>query len=487
MLKQNSLSAGYSTAEQLAANSLMLQAIDDTPLAALIQACVPVENYGLTIKTNGDFEAPDSSIVANSQVKDLAGNVPHDMCMDEYTKLISKAVSLNLDYAKNRVNPMIKEVVDSASEYADGLAQGSLSPMNVTPYYYPDVFNNPILAEMVSKYADVAVNNVQLSMILPKFDVDALKAMALTGIGRMDDDVKTFLDGLTDEQIEKTYLNVFGSGSGVDQGKLLDRLSPRPRSAWSCLLVFLLANRLYSDIPSGVNADLGTYRAYIASIMSQAGRAVASSMRQRGDNFKSNFLVLDKPYLMGEGNIPEGDVIVNGDVYDKWLKEGGSPETLFGAATNGGSMAYPDLLARKEQYTADWKRKYDLMRTTAQFNRFNYFLDGMRKAVLNQIAMLDPGLRNTSDNVYKARLTEHLKKVKDSGVGDPWHVARKLVCRVFFPAMNVEMILCAIDAQEKANPMMEPREAALLATIEIVAKWIASLFTVEYVVAMKRN
>ena len=48
------------------------------------------------------------------------------------------------------------------------------------------------------------------------------------------------------------------------------------------------------------------------------------------------------------------------------------------------------------------------------------------------------------------------------------------MCKVFFPHTQALRILSDIDAHAQNNPSLSPREAATLATIDLVCEWAAS-------------
>ncbi len=81
--------------------------------------------------------------------------------------------------------------------------------------------------------------------------------------------------------------------------------------------------------------------------------------------------------------------------------------------------------------------------------------------------------------ILHRRLADQAKDLRGRFYEDLYGTIRKLVCNAIFPHTNALQILEAIDAVCHENPKIEVREAALLATIEIVATWVAKLCRVE--------
>jgi hypothetical protein len=479
MLTLNALFSVNESANQLADAGMAAVPVPGSPLDQLTQLCMPLETIGGQRRSDMlDCDVP-ADLVNCSKYKDLGGNYLHDDAMENFVSLASVIVAKNLDMARNRANPMIKEVVDSAVGYADAKAMSTLSPMNVMVEYYPLPYNCPILGELVSRYSDIPNNDMKLTVIFQPMAAGEIRKNAVTGISRLDEDVMSWLENVSDETVEGIYNDVFGERAKT-LNDVMTTLATRPACS---LLVFLLARRFKDNIPDGLNIDLGSYKEYVTTLMGQAGRVVASVIRLRADNDRADYMVKSFPdYVDSYLGVPSGQIKVNADVYNRWTKAGGVPEALFGAIHAGEtSLNYTKLLGESDRFVEIWRRATALMKTRVEFDRFNHFLEGLRQALLNQVGTMDASLRVFTDQAYKERITDHLARVKEGGVDAPWHVARKLVCRVFFPHTEAEAVLLAIATQVKLNPDMELREAALLATVDIVTTWVAKQFNIQSV------
>lgn len=474
MIHNQSLSAVMTSAQALTDSKVVLEAVPGSPLADMVYHCAPLEAFGVAgaAVVGDDIEA----ISGRSMYKDLNGAYPHDDCMAEFVEIASRVIEGNFNLTKNVVNPMIIKVVEDATSYADARARSAISPMNIVPIYYPAPYNNQALREVVSRYEQAPSRELKLELVFPAMSAEKIREMVKTGIPTLDADIATWIGALSDSEIESTYNAVFGDREQSLPAALADRIL-RPGKA---LLVFLLARHFYDEIPEGLNISLSDYKVYMSALAEQSGQQVAAAFRMRQDNDRRNQLLLSTPYR-GEAGLPVGDVLVNGDVYGRWLKEGGVPESIFGAIHgNADDRSYKSLIDNASTYVETWTRAFKINKARVEFDRFNHFLEGMRQALLSQLAQLPKDYRNTpEDRVYKERITEHLVKVKEGGVDEPWAIARKLVCRVFFSHTEAERVSWAIANVCKKNPEMPVREAALLAAVEIVPEWIAQQFTVK--------
>jgi hypothetical protein len=468
MLKQQSIWAVNEMASKLTAANLSLTPVGGSPVDELSKICkdVSLENSDLQpVDVTGSF----TRLIDLSKKKDVSGACTHDAAMERLVNLAADIVTSNLELARNRINPIIKTVVEDATRYADAKARGGLSPMTILTYHFPLPYNNPILAELVSRYGEMGNNDMKLGIVFPKMSAATIREKAKTGVSRLDDDVQTWLGSVTDDQIEAIYNSIFGDGSQTLNDAFAD-VNTRPGRA---LLTYLLAKRFVDDIPEGLNVNLDDYRLYVTSLMAQAGVQIVNSIRRRSDNDKMNYMVMDYPRYFGSDGIPEGVVTVNGDVYKRWITAGGTPEAIFGAIYRSAeNKSYGGLLADRDEHVGNWRKAMNLLKSKADADRFGFFLEGMREALVKQIGELPEDLRCCETSTYKKRLVEHLVKVKEGGKDVPWAIARKLVCRIFFPHTEAERVLWAIADETKNNPEMDVREAALLATIGIVSDWV---------------
>lgn len=473
MINNNAISAVVTSAQALVDSNVRLEAVPGSPLADLVSHCAPLEVYGA-----GSLETVDDlgSIARHSAYKDLNGEYPHDAAMCQLVDLASRVIEDNFNLTKNIVNPMIMKVVEDASEFADARARRASSPMNIVPVYYPAPYNNQALREIVSRYDQAPTRDLKLEVVFPLLAASQIRGMLVTGIPSLDSDIETWVGGLSDGEIESTYRDVFGDREQSLPAALADRIL-RPAKA---LLVFLLARHFYDEVPEGMNISLSDYKVYVSALAEQAGQQVASAFRGRQDNDRRDLLLLTTPYLT-DGGLPVGDVMVNGDVYSRWLKEGGVPEAIFGAIHgNANDRSYKSLLTNADTFVGTWTRAFKINKARIDIDRFNHFLEGLRLALLTQLAALPLEWRNTpEDRVYRERITEHLVKVKEGGVDEPWGIARKLVCRVFFGHTEAERVSWALADACKRNPELPVREAALLAAVELVPEWMAKQFTAE--------
>ena len=473
MLTESSIKAAYPLAEKLAAQGISLRAINDTPLAQLVSASLALATT--TAGVNPDLlEAVPSfagSLVDSSKLTDPVGGNPHDEAMASTIKAVGDAVTGNLAIARSVVNPIIKQVADATQGHLEQASGSALCPLNVVPYNYKPIWDSPILRELAGIHQNVPVMEMELKplgLVAP----DGLVGSLMTGAARFDEELTAWLNAGVEARLESVWSRLFGKNS---EQYLTAVLRPGYLNNDDVLVAYLFARRVVSNPPEGVDMDLSAWTAYASAIMAQAGRAVMRVMEKRDLDVRLGNLVFDAPTTYEA----KGDVMVVGDVYSRWLAEGGTPEVLFGSVMSDRKFGYRDLLDRKDEYARTWNSEYRMLQQTAAANRYNDLIVGLRNAVTGAINSAPEDALVCDRAVLHEKLKSHIERVKPQHLEDVYGISRKLVCRVMFEHTDAEQILNAIDAAAAANPELNLREAALLAVVDVVAVWLSKRVVVE--------
>lgn len=472
MLSKTALHAAYPLAEKLASKGAVLVPRPNTPLETLVNTSMihirAAQASPAALEAMGDSR---EALLEGSTFKDPTGAYPHDEAMAAAVAAAKQAVLFNLDLARNKVNPIIQSVVEATQQAMDQGAQASLAPLVIEPFYYLPIWNAALLEDLVSRHAGVVPTDTKLQSLNIPRPASYVGAMA-TGAAGFDEEVNGFFNAVGEEYVAGVWESVFGPNATMN---LMSVLRGNYEKANAGLIVYLFARRYQEEIPEGVNMDLYAWKAYISGIMAQAGRDVLRTLQKRRLDQRAMLLVIEAPLA----DNPNGIIKVNGDVYDSWIRDGGTPEVLIGAVFAGDERGYRALLDKAEYFAKTWQRNRSLLETQVSFQRYGNMVSGLRAALTQQINALPDDLVVVDRAIMHDALRKHIGYVQQADLECLWNVARRLVCRVMFPHTDVETVLRAIDKAAAEHPELEVREAALLATVDYVSTWVCKLFTVE--------
>ena len=490
MIHDSTLEAVYPLAEKLATRGIRVTPMANTPLATLVQAGhMPMPTRGV----DENMLPMTERILRGSQSRNAQGAVEHDLAMEEVTEVVSATVRRNLDLARNVINPIVKEVAEEASQHVTEADEAFKARVAVVPVFYPSIWNSPTLTDLVERYNETALENLAFDVAIP-LPGDGSKAelleLAKTGGGSFDREIESLFDALDESKVVDIYETVFRqkasmmSPRNINEFIRVTSIDVDSDMATRALLTHLWARKLVTNIPDGVDAPLSVYNSYLISLQAQTGRLIHGIMQRRDTGLRQRQLITRWPAgasMLGQpgGLTSPVNIRVNGEVYNQWLKEGGEPEVILGSFVSDQERTYTGLMDNKDRYLREWQRKERVLGTATRLNRFNHAVDGLRSAVKRQIKELDEEQLLVARSALNARLETILKDLSGKFYEDMYTAARKVVCQTLFPHTMGLKILTAIDNCHSDFPNIEIREAALLATIEIVAEWVGKLCRVE--------
>lgn len=483
MIRESTLEAVYPLAEKLSERGVRVTPIESTPVAQLVQA----GHCPQPTTSSDNVMVAEERIMKGASMPDAMGACRHDVAIDEMTGVISKTVNYNLDLARNGINPIVKEVTQDVTAHIGAAESIHQARVSVVPVFYANIWNSPVFSEMVARYQETAVESVSLNLGIPKeTDKDTLLELAKTGASRFDEELEEWFDDLNEKIVVETFDGVFGENPANRARTLKDIIYVgdiliSPEVSTRAALVHLWSRKLMQDIPEGVEASVGEYRSFMSKILSQSGRIINGLMERRESNQRRRQLVATFPQNREQLGKHTFQVYVNGDVYNRWLEEGGEPDAILGSFVTDQKRGYTELLESTEHYAKEWQRQARVLSTTQRFNRFNNAIDGMRQSVAKQINDYDEELLVVPRSELHKRLETQLGNLRNNFHEHLYVSARMVVCNTMFPHTQGLDILTAIDQASEDNPELSVREAGLLATIDIVSTWVAKLCKTDYI------
>lgn len=475
MINNNSVDAVYTLVDRLEGRGQVARPMPGTPLDALVRAGIdPVVSYV-------DVNSPDSpySIIEESKCVDAAGIAQHQVTLDTLADTIAATVEANMNTARNVVNPLVQQMVDTFERRVGTARANAENVVAIVPDFYQKIWANPVITGMVEIYAEAPMRQKKLSVSFPNLDAGQLVELMKTGSSRFDDELTEFVEQIGAEAVIDVYASLFSLTKQYPNLEASDLLSPYHQNRDFLLVAHLLARKLLQSPPEGLEISLVEYREYVAFLVEQSGRAVCRVLEKRDSDVKNRTLVTSYPVERLAQAVDQVEIRVNGEVYNTWLKEGGTPETLFGAYVSDQARSYTRLLAEREQYESVWKREVQIIQTRVRFEMINIKMDALRAAIQDVINESDEAQVPGSRTEMHAHAKAELAKVTAPMLDNIYVLARRLVCRSMFDRTDAEKILVAIDEAAKANPDMDIQEAVLIGAAEYVSLWIASQIQID--------
>lgn len=456
MIRQQTVTSIYSLAQTADRAKLIILPFGNTPLAALNSAIGK-------FKTNADVVVAQLHDVSSQ--KDLLGNSDHSEALDEMVVIASDAVRSQLKFARELVRPYATDGFEKVNTYLDSVPAQALRH-SIVEVDLPVIYNEAGIVDMVHRFkSQPQVNLSTDGSLFPELTGEDLIERCKTGLGRVDLALNVLIEGSTDI-VTRVYDNYFRNvGSYFDK--------PGSHAA-ETLIAFVLARNLNANVPEGVNANLAVYRQVTANFTSEFGRRIFQSLRRRDRVSRQNDMIVHMPRSDDTGS----DIQVNGEVYRKYLKAGGTPEALIGACLRGiDRPLYADLL--EDAYGGE-----KAVQTNERLLQNRLTVEYEANVVL---AIVD-----TFNTVIKAgEFAEgidvpSIKDVKEWLKDNPFRKKLDLddyvlraVCESMFPRYNAYPVLVGMMDYMAADDKMTTRESATMVTMDLVAQWLGAQLTTE--------
>jgi hypothetical protein len=241
-------------------------------------------------------------------------------------------------------------------------------------------------------------------------------------------------------------------------------------------MLHLISLALFNEPDDSLsNITLANYNSMIAEFRNYSGSIINQTLFALKNIINSETLVL---------YVKHKEVGVVGEVYRYWLKNGGTIETIFGmAVTNTRYTTVPLANENKENLEKAWFNHLTFKASSDKLNEFNAFIDAttfaFRELMLKHTTEEDeafnqPSYLETVEKLFK----EQLANIRIDDISNRTALALRLVATCRFYYTDSYKILSTINRVMEANDKVDPREAALIASIEYLADYVSAQISV---------
>lgn len=443
---------------ETSSKGIMLAAVPDTPLALLCRQS-PLE---LTDRREDTLSAAAEEMVNMTRGEEHAG------VLTSVVSMAAESVRRTLDLARNTTMPHIRRVIGLFDEYVSNEAQAR-SPYNVLPSYLPDVFKTDTAERLLSGYGAILPQSVDGNPFFGKFSPDEIREL-----------VRVTNDGEFNELIDELLMSDNGKvlaevAAGLEGLLNVKRISPE------AALPLLIVLKNIETPKEGVSTSLSKYNADREIFAANVGKIAATQVARVTQSTATSAL-----YPIVADDSPT-NIRVNGEAYSKLLARGLSVEAVIGNELLG--RKFRGELMVTEEALKEMMGAYNRDKAIRQQAHEVRKQQVIRKGVLESLrsdhayvtgegnAMQVAG--DTADTSW-IRLREFVDGVYSGHAQgtEPAIIIAAAVCNVWYGHTDAGRVIAAMMSVEKANPALEAREVATLATLRYISDWVASQIAV---------
>ena len=481
MINESTLNSVQSAAAILAAKNFSAVAKPDTVLANLVALSVPPIN-----SENDATESLDTfkMRIAGTTIDNGMDASQHSVTLNAFTEDLGKLVTTHISYAKNTVKPIVMQMAESILHYKEtNVAKDATSSFNIEILNVPALLNDDSFLGTIEPYKDKTVIEPDLLLELAGKNKEEIIQLMMLGHDRTNQLVLEWISSVEayDPNFLETVWFSFFTKANPPSGNYLKFSSLGSVNVYKradiALALYLLGNKLFNEVQSDIEINLSVYKNITAQIRDFGGAMLANCIIKLALNNKTKILVVE--------SFPrQFKVSVNGDVYREWLAAGGKPEVILGLiVSNETQCSVPAIDEKAASFESSWNSYCNFHKAREANMAIDYFKVFLNNTFSSMYREQDQSEVDfiTANPHYVANVKklvdEQIECYKTNAIDDPYQVALDLIAKCRFGFTAAYSILSDINEAGKVNPNIDVREAALLATINYIADYLADQIT----------
>lgn len=464
MIDKSSFEKAVGVADIFASKGLQVLPVAGTPLAHLVSQ---TNHYGQLPphSTSSDFLAEDSVSLAV-----VSDNDSHNSMFDDYVSTLAASVANQVNVARTVINPIIEDAVDQLMRITKNAA--------ISEYAFEVVIKSLPAPLLNDSLLDEVQKNIKPSNLPPRglitlaaTNLEEITDYLMSGSDFFDNCVKEWLVSKGEAWVKEVWDNTFNDiklTNVASRPELLSYLNSED-SADKALLVYLVVRKLLiGEVPASVKVTLAQWLEIVRDYITISANVLEKEYIAHKDSQSAKKLVY-------KYNSREKKVIVFDQAYLDYIDSGGKNEIIFGAILENKIPYFQYVLQdNAEAFQKSWDRYSSINKEAVRLKTFNFFRETLENVLISQLSNLtdfeqEKATQNSNfvpfiAGNYKAALN----KMNIESMSNIYHTVMKLICECRFPYSNAYTLLDTINDLTKENPEMDVREAALVATIEVV-------------------
>lgn len=391
---------------------------------------------------------------------------PHTALVDSQVESAIKIVQRNIHLARTDAVPLICSVLDDLKQVINPDIPYAYQRMEVFPLSFHPVWDSEYISSQARDFDRADTPRDIPPGIIRSVEEEQYSnwlELSTTGLRQVDEQLAKVVQGYDTAELAALFRRTFHDGNSTFFV---------PERSWAKLndlvLIHVWAQKVLDRMPERSDLSRDQYRNAVSSIIAHSGIQMARALEARRMWKTQGRVVLDY-----DG---KDRVVVNAETYQDFLKAGGTPEVVMGAAVSGmvpKPILQKDLMGMGAELIKGWnghvaittRRDTESLMAAARSELFRI----VRRRIEERAS------QNLVDNVESAleRLNAGLELMHPRFARAPAVPVRDLICQVFYPAGDVGLYLEALDRNAEGDAQLTADEAATLALFDYLSSWIS--------------
>lgn len=425
-------------------------------------------------------------LVVNGSVCDEESTGQYQSEFDSAAKGIFSVMRNNIKLARGTVLPMITEYTDQVTETISQKCSQSALALNIVEDKSITILSSSQLKSIVSK--EQHRTNYD-GIKLPRVHADTPAAPELlellkTGQNSFDTLVANWIsvNGL-ELLVKETYNDIFLKSDMVTEPGLFIKYVNISRFNVA-VIALLLCWGLVKNVQDGIGLSLDEYRKRMEIFSAGCCGVISQSISRYERAGKNNDMVISYPVSNRQfcyDDLERNHVVVNGDVYNKFLEMGGRPEMVFGSYLSDRETRLGTILEKGEDYIKLYNRTLQRGKLTSINNKLSVLQEELRGIAFDVVSKIQKQVGdeectpeytlNFTSTKHLENANEYIRTLNNRHLDDYYGTVRNFICRCFFEGSMVLDLLDRIDMLD-AGQDKDINELALVASVDLIVDWL---------------
>lgn len=473
MLSQETIQSSLIVAEKATLQGMRLAAEVDTPLQ---QLCDSTQLFSDGLINDQSVTSSMESVTdeAKSAFIQESDNTSHSAQLSALVEQIKNIVNTHLSFTRNTVLANVNEYVRRVTEDMKNYEPDPLSLFNIKVIGVPSVLSSGFLEDDIKKNAWLTYVNPEGFPRYESKGPEELLEIIKTGSSALDDEILKWISSIGTDKLVLTWENFFAvSDALADNVPDFYEATVDPETgADTALMIYLLARGAKEKTPDGCLQSKDKLDTALNQYMESTGFRLLNLMGKEKEDTKNGLVV---SFIKSSTKT----IYVNKRPYLNWLKNGGKNEVLLGSLVKGmGLTKASHLLERAQDAEKAWDTFVSISNAQFKNMRMNQFIGSLRTHFFSMIKNRE----EIEEDMFKVpthiesiskHFEEEIEAVNYADLDRVEEVCCSLMCKARYFYTDSFKILQDINTLTKANPDMEVKQAALVATINYVTDYVS--------------
>lgn len=300
---------------------------------------------GLANRRNITFEDAVSGVEAAAQAVDDHGYSAQEVALQDSVELLMAAQGRQFQYVRDTVLPFIGQV---SADVLERIKDAEPKEPTVVEWKPSNAVLEPAVRELLKSYTQKTVVTRMIATATESDDAELMQRLK-TGLPVVDDAIAATITALGDGVVRTVYNALFRgiwNQQGCPIGAELYRVFQKNEAGgWVvlpfhrqyvdlALLTYFMVDSLVDQPLNGTGLTLSEYEGVMLNLRNAVGGAARQSLVNYDNDLRYGQLIIKAPAVSSASVLrfdsDDAVILVHGDVYAKFLAQGGNPEAIIG-------------------------------------------------------------------------------------------------------------------------------------------------------------